>query len=141
MTSFALELVTPERILYRGDASAVSMRTDEGEITFLAEHSPFVGALDVCVVTIEPEDGEPLLAAFHGGFVRVDEGEVTLCSPVAELGSEIDIDRARAARGRAGEDPSSAEATLLASAAFLDPSSAAAALRRADARLAAAGAT
>jgi F-type H+-transporting ATPase subunit epsilon len=57
MTTFSLELVTPSRVLWAGEAEAVSMRTDGGEITFLANHSPFIAALDITVVRIEGASG------------------------------------------------------------------------------------
>lgn len=53
-----VELVTPERVLYAGDAGFVVLRTDDGEIMFLPEHAPFVGAVDICVVRIDAAGGE-----------------------------------------------------------------------------------
>lgn len=123
MTAFSFDLVTPERVLWSGEAEAVSLRTDVGEITFLANHSPFVGALDITVLRIDPSvgtstsastasgDGEAgtgasaaesgsadeVRAAVHGGFVHVDENKVVIAAPVAELASEIDVARARRA--------------------------------------------
>jgi F-type H+-transporting ATPase subunit epsilon len=47
------ELITPERVLFSGDAEAVVMRTDGGDITFLANHMDYIGAVDICVVRIE----------------------------------------------------------------------------------------
>jgi F-type H+-transporting ATPase subunit epsilon len=67
MTTFSLELVTPSRVLWAGDAEAVSMRTDAGEITFLAHHSPFIGALDITVVRIEGASGGEGAGADEGG--------------------------------------------------------------------------
>ena len=47
------ELVTPERVLFSGDAEAVIMRVDGGDTTFLANHSDFIGSVDICVVRIQ----------------------------------------------------------------------------------------
>ena len=45
--SLQVELVSPERILYSGQADMVIARTvGGGEIAFLTGHAPFVGALD-----------------------------------------------------------------------------------------------
>ena len=42
-----VELVSPERILYSGEADMVVCRTiDGGELAFLTGHAPFLGALD-----------------------------------------------------------------------------------------------
>lgn len=39
MATLQFELITPERVLFSGEASAVSMRSDGGEITFLPFHT------------------------------------------------------------------------------------------------------
>ena len=72
-----------------------------GDIAFLTGHAPFVGALDVGKVTVRPEDGPDELVAVHGGFVEVSNNRVTILSDVAELASQIDVDRARQAQERA----------------------------------------
>jgi F-type H+-transporting ATPase subunit epsilon len=91
-----VELVSPERILFSGDADMVICRTvGGGDIAFLAGHAPFLGALDVAVVRIRKADGEWEEAAVHGGFVHVRDDNVILLSDLAELASQIDFERAR----------------------------------------------
>jgi F-type H+-transporting ATPase subunit epsilon len=91
-----VELVSPELILYSGDAEMVICRTiGGGDIAFLANHAPFLGALDVAAVRIRKTDGEWEEAAVHGGFVHVRDNTVILLSDLAELASNIDFDRAR----------------------------------------------
>jgi F-type H+-transporting ATPase subunit epsilon len=92
-----VELVSPERILWSGEAEMVVARTSEGDIAFLAGHSPFIGALGIGAVSIRATDGTEERAAVHGGFVEVSEDRVTILSDVAELASDIDADRARRA--------------------------------------------
>ena len=48
-----VELITPERLLFSGEAEAVVMRTDGGDITFLANHMDYIAAVDICVVRIQ----------------------------------------------------------------------------------------
>jgi F-type H+-transporting ATPase subunit epsilon len=126
-----VELVSPERILFSGEADMVIARTvGGGDIAFLAGHAPFLGALDVGMVRIQQPGGPEERAAVHGGFVEVSNNKVTILSDVAELASQIDVDRARAAAERAeqalrGEHDVEAEA----------------ALRRAHVRIEVAGAT
>jgi F-type H+-transporting ATPase subunit epsilon len=96
------ELVTPERVLYSGDAEFVVLRADGGEIMFLPHHADFVGAVDICVVRIasagssvgDAEGGE-VRAAMAAGFVHVADNRVTVLASVAELADEIDVERAR----------------------------------------------
>ncbi len=123
-----VELVSPERILYSGDAEMVVCRTLEGgEIAFLAGHAPFLGALGVGMVRIKTVDGGEEAAAVHGGFVEVRDNRVIVLSDVAELASQIDVERARRAKEAAERKESG-----------MDDAEAEAALRRANARLAAA---
>jgi F-type H+-transporting ATPase subunit epsilon len=92
-----VELVSPERILYSGEADIVIARTiGGGEIAFLTGHAPFVGALDIATLTIRSAEGQELVAV-HGGFIEVSNDVVTILSDLAELGSQIDVERARKA--------------------------------------------
>ena len=65
-----VELVSPERILFSGEAEMVIARTvGGGDIAFLTGHAPFLGALDVGVVRIQvPGGAKEERAAVHGGF-------------------------------------------------------------------------
>jgi F-type H+-transporting ATPase subunit epsilon len=117
-----VELVSPERILYSGEAEMVIARTvGGGDIAFLAGHAPFLGALDIGLVRIQQPGGHDERAAVHGGFVEVsrrdDKTKVTILSDVAELASQIDVARAERARERAesalrGENDAEAEAAM-----------------------------
>ena len=91
-----VELVSPELILYSDDADMVICRTvGGGDIAFLADHAPFLGALDDAIVRIRKTDGDWEEAAVHGGFVHVRDNNVILLSDLAELASQIDFERAR----------------------------------------------
>ncbi|HEX7443565.1 MAG TPA: ATP synthase delta/epsilon chain alpha-helix domain-containing protein [Acidimicrobiales bacterium] len=156
---FQINLVTPERILFTGMASEVILRTGEGDVTFLAGHTPLVGTVLPGVVRVVRPEGDDARVAVHGGFTQVeqdvvldngDEGvtgsRVTLLVGVAELAEEIDVDRARAAL-----DAAEARVTDLGGSANRTPAEgeeadpelveAEAALRRAQVRLEAADAS
>jgi F-type H+-transporting ATPase subunit epsilon len=165
-TPFHLELVTPERVLFSGEVDEISMRTDGGEIAFLARHEDYVGAVDITAATLSVVEGgsgegesHTLMVAIHGGFVHVDGEGVTILAGVAELGGEIDVERARRALtaaeerlategpatlggGGATDDGDGAPPERLSGAmvALLAPESAEAAVARAKVRLEAAGA-
>ena len=120
-----VELVSPERILYSGDAEMVICRTvDGGDVAFLADHAPFLGALEIWPVTVRTTEGDDVVAAVHGGFVHVRENECILLSDVAEVAGDIDTERARRAQERAERNE-----------AQMDDAEAEAALRRARGRL------
>jgi F-type H+-transporting ATPase subunit epsilon len=126
-----VQVVSPERILWSGDAEMVTARTVEGgDISFLTGHAPFVGALEVGKVVIRSNEGADVTFAVHGGFVEVSHNTVSLLTDVAEDAASIDVDRARAAveaaRAALRDETADAEAMV--------------ALRRAEVRLEVAGA-
>lgn len=121
-----VQVVSPERILWSGEAAMVTARTvGGGDITFLTGHAPFVGALEIGKVTVRPADGSDLFFAVHGGFVEVSNDEVSLLTDVAESQDMIDRERAEASLA-------DANAALSADS---DDTAAMAAKRRAELRL------
>jgi F-type H+-transporting ATPase subunit epsilon len=124
-----VEVVSPERVLFSGDARQVITRTvDGGEIAFLPGHASFLGALVENHTRIYIADGTVQDLAVHGGFVEVAPDHVTILSDAAELSADIDIERARRAQLKAEEAMRSEHDATVESA-----------LRRAHVRLAAAG--
>ncbi|MHB1486402.1 MAG: ATP synthase F1 subunit epsilon [Acidimicrobiales bacterium] len=124
-TTFEAELVTPERVLYEGEAEMVALRTEEGESAFLANHAPYVGALVPGVVRFIGADGTEERAAVHGGFVYVRDNHLSVVSEVAELAGEIDVERARTRLGEfesraGGEDDAQVEAAQARAQARVD---------------------
>ena len=84
-----VELVSPERILYSGEADMVVCRTIEGgEIAFLTGHAPFLGALDEGDVRIKGTSGGDTSAHIAGGFVEVRDNRVIILSDEAEVTEE-----------------------------------------------------
>ncbi len=121
-----VQLVSPEEVLYTGEADMVIARTlGGGEIAFLKNHASFLGALDDSPVRLILADGRQERFAVHGGFVEVGNNRVIILSDVAELASSIDLERAQAAKARAEE-------VLRANP---DDEEAASALQRAETRL------
>src|SRR5436190_20367620 len=92
----------------------VARTSSGGEIGFLDNHAPFLGALADSPVRLILADGTNEAFAVHGGFVEVGGNKLIILSDVAELASQIDIDRARTAKTRAEEalraNPDDAEA-------------------------------
>ena len=126
MATLQVELVAVERKIWSGEARMVIARTTEGELGILPGHAPLLGQLaEGGVVTIRGAEGEDLVVAAHGGFVSVTERGVSILAETAEISTEIDVERAREALSRAEGEREDPEA--------------AAAARRAQSRLRAAG--
>jgi F-type H+-transporting ATPase subunit epsilon len=82
--TLAVRLVSPERVLYTGDARVVTARTIEGDIAFLTGHAPFIGALGAGEIRIGQESGTDEVFDVDGGFVEVKDNVVTILSDAAE---------------------------------------------------------
>jgi F-type H+-transporting ATPase subunit epsilon len=102
-STMQVELVSVERPIWSGEATAVYARTSEGEIGVLPGHSPLLGALAPgWLVRIQQADGVEQRIAVHGGFLSVREDGVSVLAEIAESAEEIDVARAHAALERAG---------------------------------------
>jgi F-type H+-transporting ATPase subunit epsilon len=127
MATTQFELVTPTQTLFSGHAEMIVCRAVDGEIAFLANHMPYIGALDTCVVRVvgPGTDGESstepdIRVAARSGFVEVKDNQVIMLADVAELASDVDVESARReeadatqrAAGAGDEEDSSAEADL-----------------------------
>lgn len=145
MPTFAASLVTPEQVVFEQEVAAVLLRTDEGEATFLAGHTPLIGALVPGPVRFQYEDGTEERLAVHGGFVRVGDDRVVVLAPVAERVGDIDVERARHALEVAEQRVAEGSAAVAGAGAEeiaqaeVELAEARAALRRAQVRLEVAG--
>ncbi len=109
-TNMQVELVSPEKVLFSGEATIVVCRPQGGDAAFLPGHAPFLGLLSVGPVMIRTADGKEVKAAVHGGFIEVRDNKVTILSDVAELAGDIDVSRAQAAKSKAEAASSSSTA-------------------------------
>jgi F-type H+-transporting ATPase subunit epsilon len=106
------ELVTPNRTIYSGPAEMIVCRAVDGEIAFLANHMPYIGALDIGLVRIVGPASDAgtgasaeaeIRLAVHGGFVEVKDNQVIMLADAAELASEVDLEAARRDEGAANQ--------------------------------------
>jgi F-type H+-transporting ATPase subunit epsilon len=109
VASMRVGLVSPERELWSGEATAVYARTLEGELGVLPGHIPLLGVLaEGGIVRIHSVGAGEITAAVHGGFLSVTGDGVSILAETAELAGEIDLPRARTRLSAA--EPGSAEA-------------------------------
>ena len=73
-------VVSPEEVLFEGEATQVITRTTDGEIAFLAGHAPFLGTLVECETRVYLPDGSVQHFEIPGGFVEVSHDTVSVLS-------------------------------------------------------------
>lgn len=98
---FTLEIVAPDRVVFKGDATSVSAPGVEGGFQVLANHAALLAALDVGEIKVKGVDGFDTRFASSGGFFEVRDNRVVVLVETAERADEIDIARAQASRERA----------------------------------------
>lgn len=100
MTGFPLKIVTPDGLLFDGQAEELIVRTVAGDMGILAGHINCVAPLGMGTATIIAE-GKKRYAACIGGMVSVVDGSVTLVPTTFEWAEDIDLRRAEASLDRA----------------------------------------
>jgi F-type H+-transporting ATPase subunit epsilon len=100
MNSFPLKIVTPDGMVFEGQAEEVVVRTTTGDLGILAGHINCVAPLGMGRATIITE-GKKRYAACIGGLISVNDGSVNLVPTTFEWAENIDAARAEAAYQRA----------------------------------------
>ena len=119
-----LDIVTPEKLAYSDEVDAVTLPGSEGELGILPHHAPLISTLGAGELVLRKGGAEESFAIV-GGFVQVLPDKVVVMAETADMASEIDLERAQAARREAeqaleggfveGADLAAARAQLQAS--------------------------
>ena len=127
MATFKLEIVTPEKMVFSGEVSAVLAWGVEGQLGILPHHAPLMTMLQPGDLVIKKGTEEDYLT-ISGGFLEVRPDKVIVLADACERAEEIDETRAEEAKKRAQEALKEARAPV-------DLAAAEASLRRSLARL------
>ena len=100
MKPFSLKIVTPDGLLFDGQAQELIVRTTSGDMGFLAGHMNCVAPLGMGRATVVI-DGKKHYAACIGGMVSVIDGAVSLLPTTFEWAQDIDLARAERSYERA----------------------------------------
>lgn len=100
MTPFHLKIVTPDGLIYDGQAEELIVRTTGGDVAILARHMNYVAPLGMGRAVVV-SGGNRRTAACIGGMLSVVDGEVTLVPTTFEWADKIDLERAEASYQKA----------------------------------------
>ena len=100
MTPFPLKIVTPDGLLFDGEAEEILVRTTSGDAAILAGHINYVAPLGMGRAVVI-SGGNRRTAACIGGMLSVVDGSVTLVPTTFEWAESIDLSRAEASLQRA----------------------------------------
>ena len=102
MANFSLEIVTPTRIITKDNISYLRCPGIDGSFGVMAEHADAVIALAVGEIKMTGNNTDKFIAT-SGGFIDISHEKVLLILETAEISTEIDKERAKAAKERAEE--------------------------------------
>ena len=88
-----VDIISPERPLYSGEATAIVAPAHDGEVGILTRHAPMVTKLGVGEVRISRETGSGAVTdrfAVNKGFIHTSENKVIIITEQAAQPSEID---------------------------------------------------
>ena len=118
-----LEVVTPEKQVVSELAQIVMAPGSMGEFGVLSGHTPFMTSLKTGAIHYRDENGKDQYVFVSGGFAEALPNKVTILADSAEKSTDIDLDRARAAKERAEkrlEDRSREDIDFVRAKAALD---------------------
>ena len=101
MSAFSLKIVTPDGLIFDGQAEKLIVRTTEGDMAVLAKHIDCVSALGMGMATVVDAEGNRRIAACIGGMLSVQNSAVTLVPTTFEWAETIDEARAQLSQERA----------------------------------------
>ncbi|MCH5194992.1 MAG: ATP synthase F1 subunit epsilon [Oscillospiraceae bacterium] len=93
--SFSLSVVTPEKVFFDGETSQIIVRTTEGDIGILANHTSLVADLPSGPLKVRQEDGGWRTAAISTGLLKVGGNKVSILANAVEWADEIDVEWAK----------------------------------------------
>lgn len=100
--SYKVDIITPYRVFYTGQADSVIVASIDGEIEILADHEPVVTPISVGSVRIKVS-GEWKTAFCSDGFLEMEGNRLNVLVGAAEWPEEIDVARAERSLQRAKE--------------------------------------
>ncbi|QQE78774.1 F0F1 ATP synthase subunit epsilon [Alicyclobacillus sp. SO9] len=100
MSTVLLEVVTPNKQVLSQEVNMVTLRGGAGDLGILPRHAPLATTVKPGIVKVKLSQGEEFLFV-SGGFLEVLPHQITILADAAEIGGQIDVDRARRAQERA----------------------------------------
>lgn len=103
MAQLQLEIITPNKISYKGDVQAVTVPGTLGSFQILYNHAPIISTFEIGVIKVEISNNEKIFFATSGGTVEVLNNNIRILADSLEAVESIDIERAKRALERANQ--------------------------------------
>lgn len=94
-------VLTPRNAVFDEYVESVRVRTVAGDLEIFPRFEPTIAPLAVGVMVARGNDGSETRLAVHGGYMDMNGKALVILADSAEIGDEIDVERARQALERA----------------------------------------
>lgn len=98
-----LEIITPAKIVYKGNIESVTIPGTVGNFQVLKNHAPLISVFEIGLVKVKENETSTLYFATGGGTIEVLNNNVLVLADSLEVVEDIDVERAKTARDRALE--------------------------------------
>lgn len=95
-----LEIITPEKVVYKDEVNEIIVPTVNGEITILPNHINLLTRVNPGELIIKKGSNEQYLA-ITGGFLEVTKNKVSILAEYAVKAQDIEVAQAMEAKKRA----------------------------------------
>ena len=73
-----LTIITPDKLAYEGDSTAVTVPGSAGSFQILKDHAPIVSTLEDGKVIIQDAQGQTVFVIKGGGVVEAKDNNITV---------------------------------------------------------------
>jgi F-type H+-transporting ATPase subunit epsilon len=102
MSELNLEIITPEKPIFKDQIEAVTIPGTLGSFQILKNHAPLISTFEIGIIKVKKDSAETYYST-SGGTVEVNRNNVLVLADSIEKVVDIDEDRAVKAKQRAEE--------------------------------------
>lgn len=103
MAELNVEIITPDKVVFKGEIISVTVPGVKGRFQVLINHAPLVSIFNIGMIEVVTPGKDPSYYATGGGTIEVLNNNVLILADSLELADDIDVERAKNARQRAEE--------------------------------------
>ncbi|MCB1177142.1 MAG: ATP synthase F1 subunit epsilon [Leptospiraceae bacterium] len=90
-TKFEISVISPEKVLYTGEANHTVIPGSDGSFGVMANHAPLIAELGIGVLKIE-NGTETLQMVVDGGFAQIKNNVVNVLANGGDLEKDLKLD-------------------------------------------------
>lgn len=79
MEKLQLNIISPEKSLFKGEVSRVTLPGTLAPFTILPDHAPIITSLEKGKIVFTDGEGKSQEVEIEGGFAEMSNGTVTVC--------------------------------------------------------------